>query len=67
VTEPTPEPTETPMPVTVPMEATIPTAVPAGGGSSTPEIPLWAWALMIATLTSAAGAGARLVIRRRCD
>jgi hypothetical protein len=53
-------PAEEPTPLTAPEAATIPAAVPAGGGSSAPSLPVWAFALIIAGTLGMAVSGKRV-------
>ena len=50
-----------PATVAVPAAATIPTAVPAGGGSTQTDFPIWGVAMIAAAALAAAGAGTRLL------
>jgi hypothetical protein len=53
-------PAEEPAVATAPEAATIPAAVPAGGGSSAPSLPVWAFVLIIAGTLGMAVSGKRL-------
>jgi hypothetical protein len=53
-------PAEDPAVATAPEAATIPAAVPAGGGSSAPSLPVWAFVLIIAGTLGMAVSGKRL-------
>jgi hypothetical protein len=47
--------------VDVPAAATLPSAVPAGGGSTQTDFPVWGVAMIAAAALAAAGAGSRLL------
>jgi hypothetical protein len=47
--------------VTVPETATLPNSVPAGSGSDSPGLPMWALAMMVVGALGAATAGAKLL------
>jgi hypothetical protein len=51
--------------VGVPEAATLPSAVPAGDGSQSPGLPVWALALIVAGALGAAAAGKQLVGSRK--
>jgi hypothetical protein len=45
----------------VPSAATLPSAVPAGGGSTQTDFPVWGIAMIVAGALAAAGSGSRLL------
>ena len=47
--------------VSVPAAATVPAAVPAGGGSQAPGLPMWALALVVVGAIGAAAAGKQIL------
>jgi hypothetical protein len=51
--------------VDAPAAATVPTGVPAGDGSQTPAVPMWALAMMVAGVLGAGLAAVRLVGARK--
>ncbi len=50
--------------VTVPETATLPNSVPAGGGSDSPALPMWALAMMVMGALGAVTAGVKLLAVR---
>ena len=63
VEAPAPAPVAAPAPavVSVPAAATVPAAVPAGGGSQAPGLPMWALALVVVGAIGAAAAGKQIL------
>ncbi len=51
--------------VGAPQTATVPGAVPAGGGSQAPGLPMWALAMIVVGALGAAGAGMQILGSRK--
>jgi cell division septation protein DedD len=67
VAVPLPATVDEPETVAVPMPATakVPSSVPAGDGSTAPQVPRAAFALLLASLVGLGAAATALVIRRQ--